>query len=243
MVAALVVAVAMLCPACSGDTPRPRPGELGGYSARPRIPVHPAAKPRILPRSAWEGKGAPGQPPPHYDARVVGVFIHHTDTPNGYDCADTPRIIRGIYADQARGRSWDDIGYNFLVDRCGTVYEGRSGGIERPVVGAHTQGFNHRTAGIAAIGTFTAGVKVPPTLTEAIAALVAWKLGLSDTDPRGTVRLVSTSSESRFKSGTTAVLPVVAGHNEGYQTSCPGVALTAMLPAIRGRAALLQGRQ
>jgi hypothetical protein len=232
-----------MCPACSDDTPRPRPGQLvGGYSARPRLSVYPAARPKILPRSAWD-KGAVGQPPPHYDDKVVAVFIHHTDTPNSYDCADTPSIIRGIYGDQADGRAWDDIGYNFLVDRCGTIYEGRSGGIDRPVTGAHTQGFNHRTAGIAAIGTFGAGVKVPQAVTDSIAALVAWKLGLSDTDPRGMTRLVSSNSASRFKAGTTAEIPVVAGHNEGYRTSCPGAALTAMLPAIRGRAALLQGRQ
>jgi hypothetical protein len=199
--------------------------------------------PRIRPRSSWVGKNAQGQPPPHYDDKVVAVFIHHTDTPNKYDCADTPRIIRGIYADQARVRSWDDIGYNFLVDRCGNIYEGRSGGADRPVTGAHTQGFNHRTTGIAAIGTFTEGVQVPREMTDAIAALAAWKLGLSDTDPRGMAHLVSSNSESRFKAGTPAVIPAIAGHNEGYSTSCPGKALSAALPAIRSRAALLQGRQ
>ncbi|MCZ9344975.1 N-acetylmuramoyl-L-alanine amidase, partial [Streptomyces sp. TRM76130] len=84
-----------------------------------------------------------------------------------YDCADTPRILRDIYAGQTGAREWDDLGYNFVVDRCGTVYEGRAGGVDRAVTGAHTQGFNHRSAGIAALGTYTEGVPVPRRLTDA----------------------------------------------------------------------------
>jgi hypothetical protein len=170
------------------------------------------------------------------------VFVHHTDTPNDYDCADTPAVIRTLYTGQTGSRDWDDIGYQFLVDRCGTVYEGRAGGVDRAVTGAHTQGFNHRTTGIAAIGTFTAGVPVPRAMTEAIAALAAWKLGPSGADPRGTVRLTSTNSLSRYAAGTTATLHVVAGHREGYRTTCPGAALSALLPEIREEAARLQGR-
>lgn len=154
-----------------------------------------------------------------------------------------PRIIRYLYAGQTGAKHWDDIGYNFLVDRCGTIYEGRAGGVDRPVTGAHTQGFNHRTAGIAALGTFTAGVAVPQAMTDAIAALAAWKLGLSDTDPRGSVRLTSSNSLSRYAAGTTALLPTLAGHSDGYMTSCPGAALAERLPAIRELAARLQGRR
>lgn len=204
---------------------------------------HRAARPRIVPRSAWLDRvTGHTQPPPRYDDKVVAVFLHHTDSPNGYACADAPRIIRGLYAGQTGARHWDDIGYNFLVDRCGTIYEGRAGGIDRPVTGAHTQGFNHRTAGIAALGTFTAGVPVPRAMTDAIAALAAWKLGLADIDPRGRARLVSSSGESRYRAGAAATLPALAGHDAGFHTSCPGAALTARLPAIRERAALLQGR-
>lgn len=208
-----------------------------------RPALHTAARPVIVPRSSWlDERTAHSQPPPRYDDRVVAVFVHHTDSPNAYDCADVPRIIRYLYAGQTGVRNWDDIGYNFLVDRCGTIYEGRAGGVDRAVTGAHTQGFNHRTAGIAAIGTFTAGAVVPPAMTEAIAALAAWKLGLADVDPRGTVRLVSSNSLSRYTQGTAAVLPTLAGHNAGFMTTCPGAALTDRLPAIRARAAVLQGR-
>ncbi|MGW4288292.1 peptidoglycan recognition protein family protein [Streptomyces sp. NPDC004673] len=205
--------------------------------------VHHAPRPAILPRSTWLDRATlRKQPPPRYDDRVVAVFVHHTDSPNDYECADSPRIIRALYSGQTGARHWDDIGYNFLVDRCGTIYEGRAGGMDRAVTGAHTQGFNHRSAGIAALGTFTAGASVPPAMTDAIAALAAWKLGRSDTDPRARVRLVSTSGLSRYRSGTAATLPTVAGHNDAYPTTCPGAALTATLPTIRAKAARLQGR-
>ncbi|MFD4482756.1 peptidoglycan recognition protein [Streptomyces sp. NPDC058471] len=203
---------------------------------------HPAAQPRVVPRAQWLD-GEAGEPPPaRYADRVRAVFVHHTDTPNGYDCADAPRTIRYLYAGQTEGRQWDDIGYNFLVDRCGTVYEGRAGGIERAVVGAHTQGFNRGSVGIAAIGTFTAGVPVPRAMTDAVAALVAWKLGLADVDPRSMVRLVSSNSLSRYPAGATESFSAVSGHNDGYSTSCPGAALTAALPEIRETAARLQSR-
>lgn len=213
-------------------------------AARPALP-HQAPRPPIVPRARWLEleKDVPSQPPARYDDEVAAVFVHHTDSPNGYDCADAPRIIRHLYAGQTGAKDWDDIGYNFLVDRCGTIYEGRAGGVDRPVTGAHTQGFNHRTTGIAALGTFTAGVPVPQAMTDAIAALAAWKLGLSDTDPRGSVRLTSSNSLSRYASGTTALLPTLAGHSDGYMTSCPGAALAERLPAIRELAARLQGRR
>ncbi|MEW2404297.1 peptidoglycan recognition protein [Streptomyces sp. NPDC046862] len=208
---------------------------------RPAV-AHRADRPSIVPRARWLGDAARSQPPARYDDRVVAVFVHHTDSPNDYDCAETPRIIRYLYAGQTGGRDWDDIGYNFLVDRCGTIYEGRAGGVDRPVTGAHTQGFNHRTAGIAAIGTFTAGVPVPRAMTDAIAALAAWKLGLADVDPRGGVHLRSSNSHSRYPAGTTVLLPALAGHSDGYMTTCPGAALAERLPAIREAAARLQGR-
>ncbi|WP_030039271.1 peptidoglycan recognition protein family protein [Streptomyces resistomycificus] len=211
-------------------------------AARP-ADAHSAPRPPIVPRSAWAPPDSTRtRPPPRYDDQVVAVFVHHTDSPNAYDCAEAPGIIRHLDAGMTESRHWDDIGYNFLVDRCGTIYEGRAGGVERPVTGAHTQGFNHRTTGIAALGTFTAGVEVPKAMTDAIAALAAWKLGLAGVDPRATVRLVSSNGRSRFAAGTAASLPTLAGHQDGYMTSCPGAALSARLPEIRELAARLQGR-
>ncbi|MGW6020741.1 peptidoglycan recognition protein family protein [Streptomyces sp. NPDC055099] len=226
-----------------------RAGVTGRHSRMPAAaaPVrreagHPAARPRVVPRAEWLADATDEAPPARYAGRIQAVFIHHTDTPNGYDCADAARTIRYLHTGQTEGRQWDDIGYNFLVDRCGTVYEGRAGGIERAVVGAHTQGYNKGSVGIAAIGTFTEGTPVPKAMTDAMAGLIAWKLGLAGVDPRSTVRLVSTNSLSRYPAGAVEAFSAVSGHRDGYTTSCPGAALTAALPAIRVKAARLQGR-
>lgn len=219
------------------------PGEAKRPVAARAAVGHQAARPPIVPRERWLADAAYTRPPTRYAGRVTAVFVHHTDSPNGYDCADAPKIIRYLYAGQAGVRHWDDIGYNFLVDRCGTIYEGRAGGIDRAVVGAHTQGFNVGTAGIAAIGTFTAGVPVPKAMTDAIAAVAAWKLGLVGIDPRAPVRLVSTNSLSKYPAGTRGTFTAVSGHTDGYWTACPGAALMARLPEIREHAAHLQGRR
>ncbi|MFF9484028.1 peptidoglycan recognition protein [Streptomyces sp. NPDC014676] len=220
-----------------------RAAEPSAAAPARKTAAHTAPRPHIVPRTVWAGDTDREQPPPRYDDKVVAVFVHHTDSPNDYDCAEAPAHIRSLYEGQTTARGWDDIGYNFLVDRCGTIYEGRAGGAGRPVTGAHTLGFNHRSTGIAALGTFTAGVPVPPAMERAIAELAAWKLGTSGTDPRSDVRLVSSNGGSRYATGTTAMLPALAGHSDGFMTSCPGAALQARLPRIREMAAELQGRK
>ncbi|MFG3289905.1 peptidoglycan recognition protein [Streptomyces sp. NPDC048179] len=228
---------------CAQGADRPAAIRLAAPAPASPATRYRAPRPHIVPRSAWlDATVRRTQPPPRYDDQVVAVFVHHTDSPNGYSCAQAPEIIRRLYTGQTGDRAWDDIGYNFLVDRCGTIYEGRAGGVDRAVTGAHTQGFNHRTAGIAALGTFTAGVPVPRAMTDAIAALTAWKLGLADIDPRAGARLVSSNGLSRYQEGTAVALPAVAAHQDGYRTNCPGAALTARLPEIREAAARLQGR-
>lgn len=237
------LAAALALVLCTQGADHPVPMRLAAPEPAGPATHHRAPRPRIVPRAVWlDATVRRTQPPPRYDDRVVAVFVHHTDSPNGYSCAQAPEIIRRLYTGQTGDRDWDDIGYNFLVDRCGTIYEGRAGGVDRAVTGAHTQGFNHRTAGIAALGTFTAGVPVPRAMTDAIAALAAWKLGLADVDPRAVTRLVSSNGLSRYEKGTAVTLPAVAGHQDGYRTTCPGAALAARLPEIRTTAARLQGR-
>ncbi|MFH8475989.1 peptidoglycan recognition protein [Streptomyces sp. NPDC018000] len=201
-----------------------------------------ARRPTIVLRTQWRADETKRDPYAHYARGVTAIFIHHTDTPNGYDCADVPRTLRNLYTGQTRDNKWGDLGYNFLVDKCGTVYEGRAGGADRPVVGSHTLGFNQGTTGIAAIGTFGRGTHVPAAMEHAIAALAAWKLGLRGIDPTSKVLLTSTNDKSRYAKGTSADFDAISGHRDGYATNCPGEALFARLPAIREIAASLQGR-
>ena len=95
------------------------------------------------------------------------VFVHHTASGNTYTAAEAPAIMRAIYAYHTRSLGWSDIGYNFLIDRFGTIYEGRYGGMKRGVVGAQVLGFNRGSSGISVIGDFAADA--PPA--AALAAL------------------------------------------------------------------------
>ncbi|WP_405014606.1 peptidoglycan recognition protein [Kitasatospora sp. NBC_01539] len=208
-------------------------------------PVQPVARPRAVPqappivlRSTWQTE--PNPPAVQYDREVRAVLIHHTDDPNSYGPEDVPDILRAIRRDHLEFRGWDDIGYNFLVDRFGTVYEGRLGGIDRPVVGAHTMGFNRDTVGVAAIGTYTAGIPVPDAVLESIARVAAWKLGTYGIHPGDRSTLTSTNSGSRFPVGATHEFTAVSGHRDAFCTLCPGESLYAQIPGIIDRAESLQ---
>ncbi|MGK5501427.1 N-acetylmuramoyl-L-alanine amidase [Streptomyces sp. URMC 125] len=214
--------------------PRPEPPPAA-------VPVNGGPRPAVVPRSGWGADEGMVRERPAYTGPAVAVFVHHTGHPNGYRCDEVPELLRALEADHVHGQGWDDIGYNFVVDRCGTIYEGRAGGAARPVHGAHTQGFNRDSVGVAALGAFDAGATVPEAVVEAIAAVAAWKLR-PGADPHGTVRLTSTNGRSRYPEGEAAVFDVVSGHRDSHQTDCPGQALYERLPDIRDRAARIRGR-
>ncbi|MEE1929694.1 peptidoglycan recognition protein [Streptomyces sp. TRM 70351] len=197
-----------------------------------------APRPAIVGRLAWRAEEA--REPADYTESVEAVFVHHTNHPNEYDCAkDVPGMLRSMQEDHIEGKGWDDLGYNFVVDRCGNVYEGRAGGADKAVEGAHTKGFNARSVGIGALGHFGAGEEVPRPMLEAIAAVAAWKLR-PGVDPRGRARMVSTNDASRYSKGTAVRLDVIAGHRDGYHTDCPGDALYEALPRLRELTARLR---
>ncbi|MET8703561.1 peptidoglycan recognition protein [Kitasatospora sp. NPDC004723] len=228
------------------------PGRGAESSAARSTPAEPAAggrraagnqapRPGIVTRAGWGADESIREPGFVYTGQVRAVFIHHTATATAYECSDAPRVIRSIYLYHVQSNGWRDIGYNFLVDRCGTVYEGRAGGTDLPVHGAHTLGFNTDTAGVAAIGTYVSDAP-PPELLTGLSRITAWKLGLTGRDAAGQVKLVSGSSSSLYPAGTTVTFDAVSGHRDGVSTECPGAALYAKLPDIRSTAAGLQGR-
>ena len=143
--------------------------------------------------------------------------------------------MRGIEVYHVKGNGWDDIGYNFLVDACGQVFEGRYGGIERNVVGAHSGGFNSGTVGVSMIGNYE---RVAPTQAEqdALVKLLAWRLDVGHVDPRSTVPFVS-GGNGKFPAGRTVNLRAISGHRDTYLTACPGNAAYRLLPAIATRVA------
>ena len=179
------------------------------------------AQPTIIPRETWGGPSCnPNSDAPAYTDGVRMMFVHHTTTYNTYPEEDVPGIIYAMCTYHVDTRGWKDIGYNFVIDRFGNIYEGRDGGIESAVWGAHTGGFNYYSFGVGLIGDFeTLGPSA-----EAIAALetlAAWKLDFHHVNPNGSV-VVESLGSSLYASGVEVQLNTISGHRDGSATSCPG---------------------
>ena len=184
------------------------------------VAVAAPARPNILTRVQWGADESLREPGPPAYGGVRGAFVHHTVNANSYSAAEVPAIIRGIYAYHVTSRGWRDIGYNFLVDKFGRIWEGRFGGIHRPVTGAHTAGYNDDAFAMSAIGTYSSQPP-EPALLSAYQRLFSWKFSIHGVDPR---RAVNYDGE---------IWPAIAGHRDAASTECPGSALYALLPAIR----------
>ena len=192
--------------------------------------------PSMVSRAGWQADESMRTAAPLYASAVKVMFVHHTDTTNDYSCSQSPAIVRSLYAYHVLSLGWNDIGYNFLVDKCGTLFEGRFGGSSRAVVGAQTYGFNTGTSGVAIIGTYT-GTAASTAALSTVAHLAAWKLAAYGISPSATSTLVEGAADSPgFTAGRTYSFAAISGHRDGYATACPGDALYAQLPAIRALA-------
>jgi len=206
-----------------------------------------ALQPSVISRAGWsadeslrfDATGKESWPPAFYP--VQKLIVHHTDTQNSDP--NPPATIRSIYYYHAVTQGWGDIGYNFLIDESGRVYEGRhsqnswdpaaypSGptGADangNGVTAAHAQGFNSGTVGIALLGTLT-NQDATPAARDALERLLAWEASAHGVDPQGSALFTNPVS------GTQATFPNIAGHRDVNATECPGVAFYATLPAIR----------
>ncbi|MFJ9741290.1 peptidoglycan recognition protein [Streptomyces sp. NPDC101166] len=229
--------------ASAGASPSASASPSPSGPGTPPAPPSTVPRPPITPRSGWDADESLSPEEPAYlpDGKIKAVVVHHTAQSNDYTCAEAPSIINAVYTYDVRTLGWKDLGYNFVVDRCGTVYEGRKGGVDLPVVGAHAYGFNSQTTGIAVLGTYTDS---PPSQAAmvSVARLAAWKLGQYGVEPDSTVDL-NTAVEGRtlagksWGPGETLTLPAIHGHRDGYNTLCPGDAFYARLGELRGLAA------
>ena len=186
----------------------------------------------VKPRSAWDSGNdcrPPGIPLGYSD--VQGVVVHHTVS-KATSSADVPSAIDAICNFHVNGRGWDDIGYNAIVDPYGGVWEGRTGGLEAGISGAHASGFNTSTQGVAMLGDFST---TPPTTAQegALVDLLDWMTGWYLINPDSNVTLYSRSDGPKFDDGESVTLPPIMGHRDLGVTSCPGDAGYARLPAIR----------
>jgi WD40-like Beta Propeller Repeat/N-acetylmuramoyl-L-alanine amidase len=196
-----------------------------------------AARPTIITRTQWGADDKLINCFFGYAPGLKAAFVHHTDTPNGYSAGQSAAIVRGIYAYHTNVNKWCDIGYNFLVDRFGRIFEGRQGGVNQPVIPAAQRGFNTYGTAVAGIGTFTSAAPSSAMVTS-IEKVVAWRLAQANRSPTGYAWMQSSGGQGvRYKKGQWAHLHEVSGHRNVDFTACPGNALYSRLPAIRAAAA------
>jgi hypothetical protein len=193
-------------------------------------------KPLIVKRATWGADlpdgGCPPRGPAEYGV-VSAAVVHHTVNANDYTPEEAPGIVLGICRFHVYANGWNDIGYNALVDRYGTVYEGRAGGLKQPVVGAQAQGFNSQTTSIASIGDHTLE-PVTPEATRSIVHYLSWRLAVSGLRPATAMTQLTSAGgpENRYPAGAVVTMPRIVGHLALGLTACPGT-LDPQLPAIR----------
>ena len=195
-----------------------------------------ASQPTINSRASWGANEALRNCGPDYMSTVKAVVVHHTVSANGYSSSAVPSMIRGIYAYHTNGLGWCDIGYNVVVDRFGRLWEGRFGGLSRPVMSAATGGFNTYTSAISALGNFDTA-SAPAAMVDAIARFASWKLGLHRVNPAARTSLVSGGGPyTGYPAGRVVGLPTIFGHRDSNLTACPGRYLYAQMATIRAKA-------
>ncbi len=197
---------------------------------RPQRSLSIAGSPAIVPRADWQADEKIVRVHPLYAPSLRLAIVHHTAGTNDYTAAQAPAIVRGIEIYHVEANGWNDIGYNFLIDRFGTVYEGRGGGIARNVIGAHAEGFNTGSVGVALIGNFSRATPTPPMQT-ALVRLLAWRLDVAHLDPLSTVHFRS-GGNAKFRAGRVVSLRAISGHRDTGPTDCPGHGAYVLLPSI-----------
>ncbi|WP_058235348.1 S-layer homology domain-containing protein [Devriesea agamarum] len=192
----------------------------GGRSASP-APWYLA--PRVISRAGWGADESMRKGEPTYAPELKAAVLHHTYGSNNYTREQSPAIIRGILRYHTQDLGWNDIGYNALVDRFGQIFEGRFGGLNRNVVGAHAKGSNTGTFGISMMGDNTT-VDPTPAQLAAVADMMAWRLGGTYIFDVNTKVTIDTKSQPR-----------IFGHRDAHSggTACPGDAGYRALPKVR----------
>ena len=222
---------------------------LAGASISPQGAL--VARPRIVSRAEWGADETWRDPVPRVGSTLLAGIVHHTASTNNYTADQAPAQMRNLYAYFTKSLNYADMGYNFLVDKYGTIYEGRSGcavgavGCDSATVvaqGAHTAGLNINTFGVSAIGNYDVlAPENPAAMVESIASLMAWKLAPYGLDPNATAYIPSTdtSGSSKYSAGQTAITQVISAHRDVGKTACPGRFLYPYMAEIRARATTL----
>ncbi len=192
-----------------------------------------AIKPKIITRAQWGADESKVKDWGTPSTDLKAMYVHHTAGSNNYTASGAYAQIRGIFQYHAVSLNWGDIGYQFLVDKYGNIFQGRRGSIEKPVQGAQAGGFNTDTIGISAMGNYDIA-SAPAPMVRAIEKVLAWQAYRYDVNPTANVTLTQRGKgTARWSDGTRVTVPTILGHKVTNSTACPGRYLDAQLPTIR----------
>lgn len=191
--------------------------------------------PKVVSRAQW---GAGPSRTPTYTNPVTAATVHHTAGSNNYTAAQAPGIVRGIWNYHANTLGWGDVGYNAMVDKYGNIYEGRAGGLDKAVQGAHVGGFNQNTWGVSMLGNYQEAAPTPQAI-QAMGDIIGWKAAVAGFDPLGQAYHSADFSfnGSKYAAGQGAMFPNINAHRDFHYNTCPGDFLYNQLGAIRTIAA------
>ncbi len=213
----------------SGADARLTQGDDSGNMRAARLSPASDEMPDIIPRSGWWGDLPEQELEPDYTPTPIEIthaLVHHTVTAN--EPANPPQVVRQIWDWHVNDNGWLDIGYNFLVDHEGNLYQGRYNPdlMQTDVQGAHAGAANSRSTGIALLGQFEPGASPQPghpraRALDALVKVVSWRFTQREIDPLGQGMLAGN------------YLPTISGHRDVSATACPGENLYTLLPDIR----------
>jgi hypothetical protein len=187
-------------------------------------------------RSSWDTTNCAASGATFTASSSRAVIVHHTAGSNSYTADQVPGVLRGLCAFSVGSRGFDDVGYNFVVDRFGTVWEGRTGSKTSSIRGAHALAVNSQTQGVVLLGNYTT---VSPSAAQlgGLRSILDWLTGWHGIDPTADVTLVAEFSGAGHAPGEAITVDGVAGHREVGQTACPG---DQFFPDLRALAASVQ---
>ncbi len=208
-------------------------GALGGRTVLGGVAHAAGTVPAYVSRAGWGADESLRSCTPSMTSTIKGGILHTTATGNDYTADRSAAIMRSMYAYHTKSLGWCDIGYNFVVDKFGTLFEGRFGGVDKPILGSHTGGFNSNTFGVSMIGNHD--LMAPTAAMRAtVERVFAWKLGLYGIKATGTTTYTSGGGAStKWPYGTSVTMPVISGHRDYSSKSCPGNYAYPMLSALR----------
>ena len=177
-----------------------------------------------VPRSVWGTRYQLNEniyTPPATYTQVTHLIIHHSAGTNFSN--DWAGVVAAYFDYHVNTNGWQDIGYNWLIDPNGVLYEGRGGGDN--IQGAHMCGYNENTMGICMLGNFEVA-QPTDTMMQAVKQLLGYKACKENIDPKGDGDITSYPGHM-FN---------ISGHKDGCSpgyTSCPGKFLHEKLTQIR----------